>query len=54
MLKHLCCDTPTRRVRIEWVSFQPKGDISVGLHDKTVIAPKFKGQHFVGSAYNHV
>jgi hypothetical protein len=52
MLKHLCCDTPVRRVRIGWVSFQPKGDISFGLFDKTYIAPQFKARIFVWNAYN--
>ena len=34
MLKSLCCDTPNRRIRLGWLSFQPeKGDISFGLCD---------------------
>lgn len=52
MLKHLCCDSPSRRTRFAWVSFQPNGDISVGMFDKTYIAPQFKARHFVWSAYN--
>jgi hypothetical protein len=52
MQKHLCCDTLTRRIRVGWISFQPKGDISVGLHDKAYIAPQIKAQHFVWSAYS--
>jgi hypothetical protein len=54
MLKHLCCDTPTRRARIAWVSFMPGGHISVGLNDKTYVAPRFKGQIFLWNAYNRV
>lgn len=54
MLKHLCCDTSNRRVRIGWVSFQPNGDISVGLFDTTYIAPQFKARHFIWNAYNRV
>jgi len=54
MRKQLCCNTPSRRVQIGWISFQPDGAISFGLNDKTYIAPQFKGQHFVWNAYNRI
>jgi hypothetical protein len=54
MQKHLCCDTPDRRIRLGWISFQPNGDVSVGLFDKSYIAPQFKGRHFLWNAYNRV
>ena len=52
MRKQLCCQTPSRRVRLGWVSFQPDGSISFGLNDKTYISPKFKARHFVWNAFN--
>src|SRR5262249_17570290 len=54
MRKQICCDTPERRVRIAWVSFQPDGSISFGLNDRTYISPKFRARHFVWNAYNRV
>jgi hypothetical protein len=54
MLKHLCCDTPERRIRLGWISLQSNGDVSVGLSDKSYIAPRFKGRHFLWNAYNRV
>jgi hypothetical protein len=53
MRKQLCCDTPTRRINLGWISFQPDDySISFGLNDRTFIASKFKAQHFVWNAYN--
>lgn len=54
MLKSLCVATPSRTIRIAWLSLQPDGSISFGLQDKTYIAPAFKAQHFVWNAYNRV
>jgi hypothetical protein len=43
MLKSICCDTPNRRVRVGWLSFQPRdGAISFGLSDKAY-APQLLG-----------
>jgi hypothetical protein len=52
--QQLCCDTPARRIRLGWLSFQPDGAISFGLNDRTYISPKFKAQHFVWSAFNRI
>ena len=54
MRKQIYCDTPNRRVRIAWVSFQPDGSISFGLNDRTYISPRFRARHFVWNAYNRV
>ncbi len=54
MLKHLTCQTPERFVRIAWISFQPGGDISVGLNDKTFISPRFKGRRPIWNVFNRV
>jgi hypothetical protein len=54
LLKNLTCQTPSRFVRVAWVSFQPNNDISFGLNDKTYISPKFKNRQFGWSAYNRV
>src|ERR1700716_2438370 len=55
MLKSLCCDTPNRRIRLGWLSFQPKtGDISFGLCDNTYVSPAFKAAIGVWNAYNRV
>ncbi|WP_271589240.1 hypothetical protein [Bradyrhizobium sp. CCBAU 53415] len=54
VLKSLCCDTPTRRVRIGWLSFQKSGDISFGLCDNTFIAPKFEAVIGIWNVYNRV
>ncbi|MBX9903357.1 MAG: hypothetical protein K2Y31_03300 [Burkholderiales bacterium] len=40
--------------RIGWVSFQPDGSISVGLHDKTFVSPNFNAKNNVWNAYNRV
>ena len=52
MLKSLCCDTPKRRVRIGWLSFQKDGDISFGLCDNTYIAPKFEAAIGIWNVFN--
>jgi hypothetical protein len=54
MRKQICCDTPTRRVRIGWLSFQPDGAISFGLNDRTYISPHFQAQSMIWNAYNRV
>jgi hypothetical protein len=55
MLKSLCCDTPKRRIRLGWLSFQPKdGAISFGLSDNTYISPAMGVHIGVWSAYNRV
>jgi hypothetical protein len=54
MRKQLCCDTPSRRIRVGWVSFQPDGSISFGLNDRAYISPKFKTQSMIWNAYNRV
>ncbi len=41
-----------KKRRIAWVSLQPDGSVSVGLSDKTFVAPDFKAQNFVWSANN--
>lgn len=41
-----------RQRRISWISLQPDGSTSVGLSDKTFVAPDFKAQNFVWSAFN--
>lgn len=38
--------------RLLWISLQPDGSVSVGLSDRTYVAPDFKAQHFVWSAFN--
>jgi hypothetical protein len=54
MLKALCCDTPTRRVRLGWLSFQKNGDVSFGLSDDAYISPVFDVYMGVWSLYNRV
>jgi len=54
MLKSLCCDTPTRRVKIGWLSFQPNGNISFGLNDNTFIAPRSNAVIVLWNAYHRV
>jgi len=55
MLKSLCCDTPNRRIRLGWLSFQPKnGDISFGLSDNTYVSPVFQSAIGIWNAYNRV
>jgi hypothetical protein len=55
MLMSLCCDTPFRRVRLGWLSFQPKdGAVSFGLSDKTYVAPAFHASIALWNAYNRV
>ena len=54
MLKSLCCDTPKRRIRLGWLSFQKNGDISFGLCDNAYIAPVFQAQIGIWNAYNRV
>lgn len=39
---------------VGWVSFQPDGAISVGLSDRTFVAPNFRSRNFVWNAYNRV
>ena len=41
-----------KKRRIAWVSLQPGGTVSVGLSDKTFVAPDFKAQNFVWSVFN--
>lgn len=53
-VKQLCCQTPTRRINLGWVSFQTDDSISFGLNDRTFISPKFKAVYGVWSAYNRV
>ncbi len=38
--------------RLLWISFQPDGSVSVGLSDRSYVAPDFKAQLFVWSAFN--
>ena len=54
MRKQICCDTPSRLVKIGWLSFQPDGSISFGLNDRTFISPRFQVQHSIWNAYNRV
>jgi hypothetical protein len=55
MLKSLCCDTPTRRIRLGWLSFQPTdGAISFGLSDNAYVAPAFQAFIGIWNAYNRV
>lgn len=54
MLKSLCCDTPNRRVRLGWLSFQKNGDISFGLADSAYVAPRFNASIGIWNAYNRV
>ena len=54
MLKSLCCDTPTRRVRLGWLSFQRKGDISFGLSDAAYVAPQFHAHIGIWNVYNRI
>jgi len=54
MLKHLCCDTPNRRVQVGWVSFMPDGAISIGSNEKTFIAPEQRNRAGVWNTYNRV
>lgn len=54
MLSHITCQTPTRFIRVAWLSLQPKGDISFGLSDKTFISPLFQARQFVWNVYNRV
>jgi hypothetical protein len=50
--KHLACDSNENRIRIAWLSFQPDGSISFGLHDKTFISPALKIRQGIWNAYN--
>jgi hypothetical protein len=54
VIKHLCCDTPSRRIHIGWISLQPDGTISFGLSDPSYISPKFKGEFMLWNAHNRV
>jgi hypothetical protein len=54
MRKQLYCDTPTRRIRLAWLSFQPDGAISFGLNDRTYVAPDFCVESMLWNAYNRV
>lgn len=53
-LINLTCQTPTRFVRVAYLSLQPGGDVSFGLQDRTFISPRFKVRKFVWSMYNRV
>jgi hypothetical protein len=39
---------------VGWVSQQPDGSVSVGLSDRTFVAPNFRARNFVWNAYNRV
>lgn len=54
MRKVICYEHKGRRTNIAWVSFQPDGSVSFGLHDKSYVASRFKEQRFVWNAYNRV
>jgi hypothetical protein len=52
MRKHLSCEFAGKHANLAWISFQPDGAISFGLHDKTYISPRFEEKIYVWSAYN--
>jgi|SRR5665213_142709 len=52
MRKHLQCEADGKVANIAWLSFQPDGSVSFGLHDNTFISPQFKGRRGVWSAFN--
>lgn len=54
MRLQICCDTPLRRIRLAWLSFQPDGSISFGLNDRSFIAPRFKVLYPIWNAYNRI
>lgn len=54
VLHHLTCQTLTRFIRVAWISFQPNGDISFGLSDRTYISPAFRARNYLFNAYNRV
>jgi hypothetical protein len=39
---------------VGWVSLQPDGAVSVGLSDRTFVAPSFRARDFLWNAYNRV
>lgn len=51
---HVCAQSKSRRVKTAWISLQPDGSVSLGLTDKTFVAPEFVGQFNVFSLYNQV
>lgn len=50
----LLCKTPSRTIKIGWISFQPDGAISFGLTDKTYVSPKFKISSGLFNLYNQI
>jgi hypothetical protein len=52
-MHNLCCQTPSQKLRLAWISLQTDGSISFGLN-KTFISPKFKERRFIWNAYNRV
>ena len=43
-----------KRSRIGWLNLQQKGDISIGLSDRTFISPDFHARNFIFNVYNRV
>jgi hypothetical protein len=52
--KHIVAQVGSSRYRIAWLSLQPDGSISVGLHDRTYISPRLREQISLWNAYNRV
>lgn len=48
----ICAEHAGKQLRVAWVSLQPDGSISVGLHDRALIVRDFQHQSFVWSAFN--